>query len=302
MSLQDTVIVVILGITAETWYLFEEAAPYLFLGFGMAALLDMVVPESKIISHLGSSAGKFRSVFKASLAGVPMPLCSCGVIPTAMSLKKRGASNGATVSFLISTPETGLDSIAITYALLDPIMTVFRPVAAFITAIGAGVANNLLIREEKLQPSLQPITLSSAPHEHDISPDCLCCGEKGSEKTGTMQQIVSALKYAYVELLGDISKWLVIGLVLAGVISYAIPDEFIRTYLGGGAVSMFLMLLIGIPMYICATASTPLAAALIAKGMSPGTAFVFLLAGPATNTATITVVAKFLGKQVAVVY
>lgn len=300
MTLVETLIAAVFEIASETWYLFEEAAPYLFLGFGVAALLDVVVPEKKIVSHLGTSAGKFKSVLKASFAGVPIPLCSCGVIPAAMSLKKRGASNGATLSFLISTPETGADSIAITYALLDPLMTIFRPLAAFVTALGAGVANNLLVREKPISPSL--ITLSTPPVEVNPDATCHCCSNKHCEEGGIVQKFNDALRYAYVELLADIAKWLIVGLILAGVISYAIPDELIRTYLGGGAGSMILMLLIGIPLYICATASTPLAAALIAKGMSPGTAFVFLLAGPATNATTITVVTRFLGKQAVIVY
>jgi len=302
MTLKETIIEVFLGVSIETWRLFEEAAPYLFLGFGIAALLEMVVPEEKIVTHLGASAGKFKSVLKASLAGVPIPLCSCGVIPAAISLKKRGASDGATLSFLISTPETGADSIAITYALLDPIMTVFRPLAAFVTALGAGVANNFLIREEKKPAQENLISLSPSTDTSDCGASCICSIEKNTIEEGVKQKIAGALRYAYVELLGDIAKWLIVGLVLAGIISFMIPEDLIRNYLGGGAASMFLMLLIGIPLYICATASTPLAAALIAKGMSPGTAFVFLLAGPATNAATITVVTRFLGKRAATLY
>ncbi|MDK2892099.1 SO_0444 family Cu/Zn efflux transporter [Methanohalophilus sp.] len=302
MTFTMTVIAAIFGIATETWHLFEEAAPYLFLGFGVAALLDMVVPEDKIVTHLGASAGKFKSVLKASLVGVPIPLCSCGVIPAAISLKKKGASNGAILSFLISTPETGTDSIAITYALLDPIMTVFRPLAAFVTALGAGIANNLLIRDEKTSALTNLITPSTLPNTLTCDTSCNCCIEEHDSESGNIQKITGAIRYAYVELLGDIVRWLIVGFVLAGIISYMIPEELIRTYLGGGAFSMFLMLLIGFPLYICATASTPLAAALLAKGMSPGTAFVFLLAGPATNTATITVVTRFLGKKVAAVY
>lgn len=302
MNLTDPLVAGFFGIAAETWRLFEEASPYLFLGFGVAALLDMVVTEDKIVNHLGTSAGKFKSVLKAALAGVPIPLCSCGVIPAAISLKKRGANDGATLSFLISTPETGADSIAITYALLDPIMTVFRPLAAFTTALGAGIANNLIIREGKTPAPKNLIKLSTTPDNTTCSASCGCHIEKNKAEGGYMQKVGEALKYAYVELLGDIAKWLIIGLVLAGIISYLIPEELIRSYLGGGVGSMLLMLLIGIPLYICATASTPLAAALIAKGMSPGTAFVFLLAGPATNAATITVVTRYLGKKAATLY
>ncbi len=137
------------GILLASWEIFVEAAPYLIFGFGVAGLLNILVPDQKIVEYLGSSAGKVRSVINASLAGLPLPLCSCGVIPAAMSIRKRGANRGATLSFLISTPQTGVDSIAITYALLDPIMTVFRPIATLVTAILAGLADNLLIGEEE---------------------------------------------------------------------------------------------------------------------------------------------------------
>ena len=298
MSIAQSFMEILAGVIQETWYLFEEAAPYLFLGFGIAGLLELVVSNEKIIGHLGSGAGRFSSVLKASIAGIPLPLCSCGVIPAAMSLKKRGANNGATLSFLISTPQTGADSIAITYALLDPVMTVFRPVATFITAVGAGITSNIM--EKDVTNTLpKPIMLSK--RQDVTNPGCGCGGDDCGQ-TGLKKRAINAIKYAYVELLGDIAKWLIVGLLIAGVISYIVPEEIVGGYLGGGIGSMILMLFVGIPLYICATASTPLAAALIAKGMSPGTAFVFLLAGPATNAATITMVTKFMGKKAVTIY
>ncbi len=300
----------IVGIAGATWEIFTEAAPYLFLGFGIAGLLHALIPDEKIVSYLGASAGKVRSVINAAIAGVPLPLCSCGVVPTAISLQKRGATKGATVSFLISTPETGVDSIAVTYALLDPIMTIFRPLATLVTAISAGIMENLLVKDNtgaqtrNLPLNLQTIPLATVSEDEDDG-SCSCggaCSIPTSQGQSLSQRIYGGIKYAYVELLGDISKWLMVGIVIAGIISYAIPDSFILSYLGGGVGSMLVMLVIGIPLYICATASTPLAAALIAKGMSPGTAFVFLLAGPATNAATITMVTKFLGKRSAAIY
>ncbi|HJH29247.1 MAG TPA: permease [Methanosarcinaceae archaeon] len=302
-------IVGIAGIAGATWEIFTEAAPYLFLGFGIAGLLHALIPDEKIVSYLGASAGKVRSVINAAIAGVPLPLCSCGVVPTAISLQKRGATKGATVSFLISTPETGVDSIAVTYALLDPIMTIFRPIATLVTAISAGIMENLLTKENinaqthHLPLNSQTIPLATVSEDEDVS--CSCggaCSTSAPHGQSLSQRIYGSLKYAYVELLGDISKWLTVGIVIAGIVSYAIPESFILSYLGGGVGSMLVMLVIGIPLYICATASTPLAAALIAKGMSPGTAFVFLLAGPATNSATITMVIKFLGKRSAAIY
>jgi len=286
MSMMNTLTVLIAGIAGAMWRIFLDAAPYLFLGFGVAGLLHIFIPGEQIMDYLGASAGKFRSVVNASIVGIPLPICSCGIVPTAISLRKRGA----TVSFLISTPETGVDSIAITYALLDPIMTVFRPTAAFVTALAAGITNNLLIRDE-----------DPADPEETVSCHCSTCSTL-SEDPGFAERIYAGIRYAYLDLLGEISGWLIVGILLAGIISYAIPDSLIPSYLGGGLASMLVMLVVGIPLYIGATASTPIAAALIAKGMSPGTAFVFLLAGPATNAVTITMVARFLGKRSAALY
>ncbi|WP_406660135.1 SO_0444 family Cu/Zn efflux transporter [Methanolobus sp. ZRKC3] len=290
----------IIGIAAESWYLFEEAAPYLFLGFTIAGILHIFVPDEQILKYLGRSAGKIRSALNATLMGIPIPLCSCGVIPAALSLKKRGATKGATLSFLISTPETGVDSIAITYALLDPIMTVFRPLATLVTALSAGITENFLDAREPPKPEKKDL-LMVQPVSECIGSSC-SCGATDLSELSMSRRLMEGMRYAYVELLGDISRWLIVGIIIAGIISYMIPASFINTYFGGGILSMFAMLLVGIPMYICATASTPLAAALIAKGMSPGTAFVFLLAGPATNAATITMVLKFLGKRTAILY
>ncbi len=299
---EASVLQILYGISFESWSLFLEMSPYLFLGFLIAGILHVLVPDEKVLSYLGESAGKIRSVVNASLMGLPLPLCSCGVVPTALSLKKRGATKGATLSFMISTPETGVDSIAITYALLDPIMTVFRPLATLFTAIAAGIVENFSSGAEKKTLLSKPLVMMQAPAPQGCGCSCPggACSSDGN--MNTVSKIVAGIKYAFVDLLGDISKWLIIGTVLAGIIAYLIPEEIIGSYLGGGIYSMLIMLLIGIPLYICATTSTPLAAALVAKGMSPGTAFVFLLAGPATNAATITMVMKFLGKRTAMIY
>lgn len=297
-----SIIHIIYGVLFESWSLFLEMSPYLFLGFLIAGILHVLVPDEKILSYLGESAGKVRSVINASLMGLPLPLCSCGVLPTALSLKKRGATKGAALSFMISTPETGVDSIAITYALLDPIMTVFRPLATLFTAISAGVIENFSSANEKKPLLSKPLVMMHA----SAAPGCGCsCSDGACSSNGNANassRIAAGIRYAFVDLLGDISKWLIVGTLLAGVIAYLIPEEVISSYLGGGIFSMVIMLLIGIPLYICATTSTPLVAALVAKGMSPGTAFVFLLAGPATNAATITMVMKFLGKKTAMIY
>lgn len=306
MSFADSVAEAFSGILIESWHIFAEAAPYLLLGFGIAGLLHVFVPDDKVMQYLGSSAGKFRSVLNASILGVPLPLCSCGVVPAALSLRKRGATKGATLSFLISTPQTGVDSIAITYALLDPIMTVFRPVATFATAVVAGVTENILnsSKEGPVPVSKKTVQLTVLPMTSATPDACGCssCGSHEGEAENFVQKVRSGIKYAYIELLGEIGFWLIVGVVIAGIISYFVPANMVGSYLGGGIGSMLLALVVGIPLYICATASTPLAAVLILKGMSPGAAFVFLLVGPATNAATITMVLKFLGKRTTVVY
>ncbi len=282
---------VLVGIAKECWLIFKEAAPFVIFGFFAAGLLKVLIPEKAIVKHLGGNG--FRSVFKASLFGVPLPLCSCGVIPVAIGLRKQGASKGATASFLVSVPETGVDSVAITWALLDPLMTIIRPVSAFITALATGSLINLLPEQKEV---FKTDTADS------------CCSEDPDKSTLSAQQkpVLQRLKdgviYAFTDLLKDIGGWLLLGILIAGVISYFVPIDFVDRYLGGEYSSLLIMLIIGIPLYICASASTPIAAALVLKGLSPGAALVFLLAGPATNAATMTVVAKHLGKATTVVY
>ena len=281
----------LVGIAKECWLIFKEAAPFVLFGFFAAGLLKVLIPEKAIIMHLGGNG--FRSVFKASLFGVPLPLCSCGVIPVAIGLRKQGASKGATASFLVSVPETGVDSVAITWALLDPFMTIIRPVSAFITALATGSLINLLPDQKSV-----PVTDSAKS----------CCSASSEESTQLaqkkplLQRLKGGVVYAFTDLLKDIGGWLLLGILIAGVISYFVPIDFVDRYLGGEYSSLLIMLVIGIPLYICASASTPIAAALVLKGLSPGAALVFLLAGPATNAATMTVVAKHLGKATTVVY
>lgn len=271
-----------------------DASVYILLGIFMGGLLKVFLSPSYISRHLGS--GRFSSVFKAAFLGIPIPICSCGVLPVAATLKKQGANRGATMAFLISTPESGVDSISITYALLDPIMTIARPVAAFISAVVAGVSENLW------KPAI------STPHPSDfLCPVDSCssadCGEGSQIKHHTLFEKISAgLRYAVNDVWDDIAGWFFLGLLLAGVITVIVPDEMIFKYLGGGLPAMLLMLVVGIPLYICATASTPIAAALLLKGISPGAALVFLLVGPATNITSLSVLIGILGKRATVLY
>jgi uncharacterized membrane protein YraQ (UPF0718 family) len=287
---------VVTSVIVVSWGLLLESSVYILFGILVAGILRVFLNPGAVVKHLGR--GKLLSVVKAALMGIPIPLCSCGVLPAAASLKKQGANRGATTAFLISTPESGVDSIALTYALLDPIMTIARPAAAFATAAAAGIAQNALGREEG---------------ERDIVPDLSCpvdgccdgvdCPPEvhaGHHKVA--EKIKAGLGYAFGELWGDLAPWFFVGLLLAGVIGTVIPPEFMSQHLGGGLWSMFFMLAAGIPLYICATASTPIAAALILNGVSPGAALVFLLAGPATNITSLTVLLKILGKRGTVTY
>jgi len=215
-----------------------------------------------------------------------------------VSLRKQGANNGATTAFLISTPESGVDSISITYALLDPIMTVARPVVAFVTATIAGIAENLFGNSGQNQGIIPDL---SCPIDNCCDGQN-CDPETHSRHHSFFEKIRAGIIYAFSYLWEDIAKWFLFGLLLAGFITVLIPDDIFSRYLGSGLAAMLLMLAIGIPLYICATASTPIAAALILKGVSPGAALVFLLVGPATNVASLTVVTGILGKRATAIY
>ncbi|NQT03884.1 MAG: SO_0444 family Cu/Zn efflux transporter [Planctomycetes bacterium] len=259
-------------------------SPYLLFGFFMAGTLSVLISQRFIEKHLGG--GGVWPLVKASLFGVPLPLCSCGVIPVSISLHKHGASKGATISFLLSTPQTGVDSIFATLSLLGPVFAVFRPLAAFVTGILGGTLVNVFDRDKED---------STRPSEKCTDD---CCS--GSKKTS---RITRGLKYGFVTLPRDIGKAMLIGLVIAACISALVPDDlFAEKLLGTGFFAMVVMMFLGIPVYVCATASIPVAAALILKGLTPGAALVFLITGPATNAAAFTTIWKALGGRAAIVY
>lgn len=252
-----------------------EMSPYLLLGFFFAGLLYAFIPRQKVEKYFSGSP--FKSSALASLFGIPLPLCSCGVIPTGTALYKNGASKGGTVSFLISTPQTGVDSILATFSLLGLPFAIIRPIAALLTGVTGGI-------------------LTSKFTENDTT------GEKQYEEQEAVekpfsQKVKDVFTYGFVEFIQDISKWLVIGLVLAAIISALIPDNFFEILNLPPIIQMLLILVVSIPLYICATGTIPLAAVLLLKGISPGAAFVLLMAGPATNAATITMIGKVLGKK-----
>ncbi len=271
---------------------------FILFGFFIAGLLKGFLPKNFVSKHLGM--GKYLSVIKASALGVPLPLCSCGVLPAAAGLREDGANKGATAAFLISTPETGIDSIAVSWALLDPIITIFRPVAAFFTAIITGITINLLKWGEK--EVISPID-THCPHCASKPEIKSCCSQSHDlEEGGVVNKLKTGMSFAFGDLFDGIAKWFLFGIVLAGVIDVFLSPHLIANYLGTGIGSMLLVLAVSVPIYICATASTPIAAALALKGLSPGAALVLLLAGPATNAATMTVVTKLLGKKTTALY
>jgi uncharacterized membrane protein YraQ (UPF0718 family) len=220
------------------------------------------------------------------------------VLPAAVSLQKQGANKGAMTAFMISTPESGVDSIAITYALLDPIMTVVRPVAAFFTAAAAGIAENLFHPKEEESLSIPDL---SCPVD-GCCDGIHCAPEIHKRHHSFAERLIVGIRYAFTDFWRDLASWFFLGLLLAGLITAIIPDDIFTRYLGGGLLTMLVMLAAGIPLYICATASTPIAAALILKGISPGAALVFLLAGPATNVASLTVMLGILGRRATAIY
>jgi len=285
----ETLLALIFDSLEASWSVFVESSPYMLFGFFIAGIFSIFLKPETVARYFGGQG--VRPVVLSALAGIPVPLCSCGVVPAAAGLKKQGASRSATLSFLISTPETGMDSIPITYALIDPLMAVIRPVAAFFTAVVAGLMENLFGRGAA--DDLQSVaSRGQNPRVGDIL----------SARQPLLKKVSDGMRHAFVELLGDIGRWFIVGVLLAGLIITLVPDDLIGGYLGNPLLAMLAMLVVGMPMYVCATSSTPIAAALILKGLNPGAALVFLLAGPATNVATLSMVSGLLGKRSVVIY
>lgn len=265
-----------------------SAAPWLLFGLVLAGVIKALLPQEWVAKQLGGHGP--LAVTKAALLGAPLPLCSCSVVPVAFGLKRQGASNGATVSFLVSTPETGVDSIALSYALLGPLLAIIRPIAAVISALTAG-----LLCGTQRQPANAPVAPQSC------SGGC-CGGHKVKPAAAPLgQRIIAGVGYALTQLYGDLRLWLAIGLIAAALVDAYVPADLLATW-GQGWTGMLLMLAVGLPMYICATASTPLAASLLMAGVSPGAVLVFLLAGPATNIGTLALVGKELGRRAQLAY
>ncbi len=259
----------------------NEMSPYILLGFLIAGLLHAFVPERTMSRHL--SGRGLKSVIKGAMIGVPLPLCSCGVLPTAVALRRSGASKAASTSFLIATPQTGVDSIAATWSLLGPAMAVIRPVAALATSIVGGMAVGATEKADDRAAASCPV------------PDT-------EERPGFRRRLAIALDYGFNTMVGSIGKWLVLGLVIAALITILVPENFLAALGDRPLLAMLAVVAVAVPMYVCATGSIPIAMSLMLKGLSPGAAFVLLMAGPAANFASITVIAKTMGRRSAAVY
>lgn len=291
-----------------------EASPWLLLGLLIAGLMKAWVPSKILNKHLGK--GK-SAIVKAALIGAPLPLCSCGVIPVATELRRSGASAPATASFLVATPETGVDSVSVSYALLGPIFAVYRPFSAIMSAIITGLFVASVKDEDIKSPNKESEASASAccannTVKKDITePDVSsCCSTNEMIDVPSNQPVLlnefidktkAGIYYAATKLIDDIIIWLAIGLLFAAIVRTFLPQEFLLSY-GSGLPAMLLMIAISIPMYICATASTPIAAGFIMAGLSPGTALVFMMAGPATNISTLGVIRNEMGGAVLVRY
>ena len=267
--------------TMEIFSLINSMSPYLLLGFFLAGIMHAFVPGRLYRRHLGNN--NFKSILYATLIAIPLPLCSCGVIPTAMSLRREGASRGSVISFLIATPQTGVDSILATFSLMGLPFAIIRPIAALCTALFGGIFSNIV-------ESGRPEGKAAAYTTEEETPQ------------GFAAKIKSALKYSFVTMMQDIGKWLVVGLFIAGLITLYVPDELFSAFADNTLLSILIVLICAIPMYLCATGSIPIAIALMMKGLSPGAALVLLMAGPAVNVASILVIHRVMGFRSMLVY
>ncbi len=265
-------------------YMLNEMSPYILLGFLIAGILHAFVSRETFARHL--SGNSFSTIVKSALIGVPLPLCSCGVLPTAIAMRRNGASRAASSAFLISTPQTGVDSIAATWSLLGPAFAVLRPVAALVTSVAGGAA---VARTEEAAPE--------SDEECQVPVDAM------EEIPSTfLGKVKASLRYGFVDLVSSIGLWLIAGLIIAALITVYVPADFFSILGNRPLLSMIIALIVAVPMYVCATGSIPIALSLILKGLSPGTAFVLLMAGPAANFASFTLISREMGRRAAVTY
>lgn len=266
----------------EMWNVLTQMSPWLLFGFVMAGVLSVLIAPAWVERHLGNRG--FTQIFKAALFGIPMPLCSCSVIPVTAGLRRAGAGKGAVVSFLTATPQTGVDSIAVTYSLLGPVFTVFRVLAALLSGLFCGSAVELIDRTPLPQREAEAAG---------------CCAAGGESAEPWWRRI---FHYGLIRLPRDIGRSLLVGILISALMAALIPDNWFADKLSPGLGMMLVMLLLGLPVYVCSTASIPVAITLMQLGVTPGAALVFLIAGPATNAATLTTVWKLLGRRTVAIY
>lgn len=271
----------------------NQMSPYILLGFILAGMLHVFIRPDTMSHHL--SGHGWRPVVKAALLGIPLPLCSCGVLPTAVALRRQGASKGASTSFLIATPQTGVDSIAATYALLGLPFAIVRPIAALVGSVAGGMAVD---RSDKDGDNDMPVTASATA----CSDGCCQSAAEAEAPRGFINKMWAAVKYGLTDMVASVGKWLVIGLVVAAVITVAVPDSLFLSLAEYPRLAMLVMVAVAVPMYVCATGSIPIAMSLMLKGLTPGVGFVLLMAGPAANFASVMVLSKSLGRRATAVY
>ncbi len=262
-------------------YMLNEMSPYVLLGFLIAGVMHAFIPQAAMSRHLAGNG--IGAVVKAAMIGIPLPLCSCGVLPTAVAMRRAGASRAASASFLVATPQTGVDSIAATWSLLGPTFAVIRPVAALLTALGCGITVGKCDKD--------------IPKHDNINREISSTGHKTF-----LGKCVSAIHYGFIDLVGSIGGWLMAGLLIAALITVYVPENMLASLGDYPLLAMICVVIVAIPMYVCATGSIPIAMSLIMKGLSPGTALVLLMAGPAANFASVTLITKEMGRRTAIIY
>lgn len=293
--------------------LIDAMSMYIIIGLFFAGVLKQLIPDDFVSKNLGNDST--GSVIKATLFGIPLPVCSCSVIPIAQGLKKEGASKGAVQSFLISTPITGVDSLLATFSFFGLLFTVFRLISSVIIAITVGLIQNFIQAKEEIPAKPNPMSFSRAQMANNTAftvnkpamseETSSCCSSTKScclseSKKGF--SIKAVFTYAYKTLFEDMVKALFVGLLLGALFTSFVPKEYSSLLFENQILTYFVIILIAIPLYTCATASLPIAAAFMLQGMSAGAAFIFLTAGPATSAVTMSVVYKMLGRTSLLVY
>ena len=274
------------------WEIFQLLAPFMLIGLLLAGMIHVFIPQYMIQRLMGGKG--LLSVITSAAIGIPLPICSCAVVPVSIELHRKGASKPSIMSFLITTPESGTDSIMITWGLLGPFMAIARPIASFFSALLAGFFAVGLLKDS----DIDNVEEKKDSGCHDHGEECF----DDEDYVGIFQCFKRIWNYAFKKMADEIVFSLLVGLLLAGLIIIAFPDNLAKYGLEKGIIPMLIMLAASVPLYMCASASTPIAAALIIKGISPGAAMVFLLAGPATNVTTIVMLTKQFGGRFVRIY